>query len=219
MKHDSDRRAFLGFAAMTLALPALQGCFGLVVAGATASVLAVTDRRSIGVQADDESIELKAFNRLSQSIKDKSHINFTGYNRRVLITGEVPDEATRARVSDEISRIENVQGVWNELVVAGNSTMVARSNDSYITSKVKARFVDMDKFSANHVKVVTEANTVFLLGIVNDREAGAAVQIARTTAGVRKVVNVMQIASDAEIRRIDASLANSASSTSGDASK
>jgi osmotically-inducible protein OsmY len=215
MKHryNPDRRALLGLAIMGLTLPALQGCFGLAVVGATAGALAVSDRRSLGAQTDDGAIELKATNRLSQSIKDRSHINFTSYNRRVLITGEVPDEATKSRVTDEISRIENVQGVWNELAVAGNSTVASRGNDSYITSKVKARFVDADQFSAHHVKVVTEANTVFLLGIVNDREAKAAIQVARTTAGVRRVVNVMQIASDEEIRRIDSSIANSASST------
>jgi len=131
----------------------------------------------------------------------------------VLITGEVPDEATKAKVAEEVSRIENVQGVWNELVVAGNSSLGARSNDAYITSKVKARFIDANQFAANHVKVVTEAGNVFLLGIVTDREAKAAIQVARNTEGVQKVINVMQIISDEEARRIDASLANSASST------
>jgi osmotically-inducible protein OsmY len=207
------RRAALGMLALGLVLPGLQGCFGVAVAGATAGTLAAADRRSLGVQTDDEAIELKASARLSKEISDKSHINFTSYNRRVLITGEVPDEATKAKVAEEVSRIENVQGVWNELVVAGNSGFAARSNDTYITSKVKARFVDAAKFSANHVKVVTEAGTVFLLGIVTAQEARDAVQIARTTDGVQKVVNVMQIISDAEARRIDANIANSASST------
>ncbi|MCX8145981.1 MAG: BON domain-containing protein [Azovibrio sp.] len=207
------RRALLGLLGLGLTLPALQGCFGVAVAGATVGVLAAADRRSLGVQTDDEAIELKATSRLSKDIRDRAHVNFTSYNRRVLLTGEVPDEATKARVADEVSRIENVQGVWNELVVAGNSSLSSRSNDAYITSKVKARFIDANQFAANHVKVVTEAGTVFLLGIVTEREAQAAVQVARTTAGVRKVVNVMQIVSDAEARRIDASIANSASST------
>ncbi|WP_303783538.1 BON domain-containing protein [Azovibrio restrictus] len=211
--HHPTRRSLLGLISLGLALPALQGCFGVAVAGATVGVLAATDRRSVGVQTDDEAIELKAVGRLSKEIRDRAHINFTSYNRRVLLTGEVPDEATKARVAEEVSRIENVQGIWNELVVAGNSTLTSRSNDTYITSKVKARFIDNNQFAANHVKVVTEAGTVFLLGIVTDREAQAAIQVARNTAGVRKVVNVMQIISDAEARRIDASLANSASST------
>ena len=211
--HLPTRRSLLGLMSLGLALPALQGCFGVAVAGATVGVLAATDRRSVGVQTDDEAIELKAVGRLSKEIRDRTHINFTSYTRRVLLTGEVPDEATKAQVADEVSRIENVQGVWNELVVAGNSSLSARSNDAYITSKVKARFIDSNRFAVNHVKVVTEAGAVFLLGIVTDREAQAAIQVARNTAGVRKVINVMQIISDAEARRIDASLANSASST------
>jgi osmotically-inducible protein OsmY len=214
MKHPyhPGRRAFLGLALAATILPALQGCFGLALVGATTGALAVSDRRSIGVQTDDEAIELKATGRLSQAIKDKSHINFTSYNRRVLITGEVPNEATKAKVADEVRRIENVQGIWNELTIAGSSTAVARTNDTYVTSKVKARFVDADQFSAHHVKVVTEAGTVFLLGIVNQREADAAIQIARTTSGVRRVINVMQITSGEEIRRIDSNIGNSATS-------
>lgn len=210
--HSRKRRAFLGLAALGAVLPALQGCFGLAVGGATVGVLAIADRRSIGVQTDDQTIELKALARLSKDLKEKSHINFTSYNRRVLLTGEVPDETTKARVQEEVRRIENVEAVWNELVIAGNSTLTSRSNDSYITSLVKARFVDANQFHANHVKVVTEAGTVFLLGIVNNHEAEAAIRVARFTQGVRKVVNVMQISTDEEINRIDASLANSADS-------
>ena len=218
-QHPPRRRALLGLMSLGLALPALQGCFGVAVAGATVGVLAATDRRSLGVQTDDEGIELKASSRISKEIQGRVHINFTSYNRRVLLTGEVPDEAIKTQIAEETSRIENVQGVWNELVVAGNSSLSARSNDAYITSKVKARFIDSNQFAANHVKVVTEAGNVFLLGIVTDREAKAAIQVARNTAGVRKVVNVMQIVSDAEARRIDASLANSASSTATSSSR
>jgi osmotically-inducible protein OsmY len=207
-----NRRAFLGLAAPVLAALALQGCFGLVLGGATIGILAVADRRSLGVQADDQAIELKALSRLDKALTEKSHLNFTSYNRRLLITGEVPDARTKDQIGEEARRIENVQGIWNELVVAGNSSMASRSNDTYITSKVKARFIEANQFSANHVKVVTEAGSVFLLGIVNAREAQAAIDVARRTDGVRKVINVMQVATEAEIQRIDASLANSASS-------
>ncbi|MDR1889105.1 MAG: BON domain-containing protein [Zoogloeaceae bacterium] len=213
MMHPSRtlRRVCLALA-LAAALPALQGCFGIALVGATTGVLAVADRRSIGAQTDDQAIELKAAARLSKSLKEVSHVNFTSYNRRVLITGEAPNETVKAQIAEEAIRIENVQGVLNEMVIAGNSSFASRSNDSYITSKVKARFIDADRFSANHVKVVTEAGVVFLLGIVNSREAQEAVQIARTTSGVQKVVNVLHVESDAEIKRIENSLANSATS-------
>ncbi|MDR2638080.1 MAG: BON domain-containing protein [Zoogloeaceae bacterium] len=206
-------RLVLIFTLLCAVLPVLQGCFGAALVGTTVGVLAVADRRSIGVQADDTAIELKVSGRLGKEISDVSHINVTSYNRRVLLTGEVPNETVRMRVAEEVARIENVQSVWNELVVAGNSSFASRSNDSYISSKVKARFIDANEFSAHHVKVVTEAGVVFLLGIVSKREADAAVQVARTTAGVRKVARfTLLVESDEEIRRIDASLTNAASS-------
>jgi osmotically-inducible protein OsmY len=199
--------------ALVVLLPiAAQGCFGVALVGATTGALAVSDRRSIGVQTDDEAIELKAVTRLSKSLKDICHVNFTSYNRQVLLTGEAPNEEIKAQIIEEVRRIENVEKVLDELVIAGNSSIASRTNDSYITSKVKARFIDANQFSANHVKVVTEAGAVFLLGIVSEREAQAAAKIASHTSGVRKVVTVFQKKSDEEIRRIDQSLANSASS-------
>ncbi|MDR1351212.1 MAG: BON domain-containing protein [Zoogloeaceae bacterium] len=198
---------------LLLALPALQGCFGVALVGVTTGVMAVVDRRSIGVQTDDAAIELKAAARLSESLTKVSHANFTSYNRRVLITGEAPNETVKAQIAAEVARIENVQGVLNEIVIAGNSGLASRSNDAFISSKVKARFIDADQFTASHVKVVTEAGAVFLLGIVNAREAAAAIQVARTTKGVMKVVNALVIESDEEIHRIENSLANSATST------
>ncbi|MDR3055665.1 MAG: BON domain-containing protein [Zoogloeaceae bacterium] len=213
MMHLSKSRRYVCLAlALAATLPLLQGCFGIALVGATTGALAVSDRRSIGAQTDDQAIELKASARLSPSLKKVSHLNFTSYNRRVLLTGEVPNETVKAQVAEEVSRIENVQGIYNELIIAGNSSLASRSSDSYVTSKVKARFIDAEAFSANHVKVVTEAGTVFLLGIVNQREADAAIRVARFTSGVQKVVNVLKVESDAEIRRIENTLANSATS-------
>ncbi|MDR2625888.1 MAG: BON domain-containing protein [Zoogloeaceae bacterium] len=201
--------------ALLLALPALQGCFGVALVGVTTGVIAVVDRRSIGAQTDDAAIELKAAMRLPKALKEVSHVNFTSYNRRVLITGEASSEAVKKQIAEEVLRIENVQGVLNEIVIAGNSSLASRSNDAFISSKVKARFIDANQFTASHVKVITEAGVVFLQGIVNEREAAAAVQIARTTKGVIKVVNALVKESDEEIRRIENSLANSATSTDG----
>jgi osmotically-inducible protein OsmY len=88
--------------------------------------------------------------------------------------------------------VPSVLGVTNDMAVAGASSLTSRSNDSYLTSKVKARFVDANKFNAVHVKVVTENSVVYLLGLVTLQEADAAVEIARTTGGVRKVVKVFE---------------------------
>lgn len=202
---------------LAAALPTLQGCFPVVATGVAVGVLSAHDRRLTGVQTDDETAEWKANAAIPAEYKERSHVNFTAFNQRVLITGEVPSDEAKAIIGEQTGKIERVQTVYNELNVAPASSYSARSADSFITSKIKARLVDSNQVSANHVKVVTEAGVAYLMGLVNDKEAKVAVNIARTTDGVRKVVNVMEILSEAEIRRLDAALTGGAQKAPGKA--
>jgi Predicted periplasmic or secreted lipoprotein len=188
--------------AVTL-VPTLQGCIPLVAAGATQATLSAVDRRSLGTQTDDETIEWKAAGNVSTKAGEQSHTNFTSYNRKVLITGEVPSEAIKAEVARLVAAIPQVKGVYDELAIAPASSLSTRSQDSYITTKVKARLVDSGRVSAAHVKVVTEAGVVYLLGLVTQREADAAIQVARTTTDVKKVVNLFEIISDTEAKALE----------------
>lgn len=178
--------------ALALSVINLQGCFPVVATGAGTGVLMAEDRRTSGTFIEDQGIELKASNRLSDKFKDTAHINLTSYNRVILMTGEVPTEAAKQEAEQIARGVPNVNNVINELAIAGNSSYTSRSNDTYLTSKVKVRFVDMGKFQANHVKVVTENNVVYLLGMVTRKEADNAAEIARTTSGVQKVVKVFE---------------------------
>ena len=174
-------------------LPLLQGCFGMAVVGAGAVALSSDDRRTLGAQTEDQEIELRGDSRISDRLGDKAHINVTSYNRNVLLTGEAIDTATRAQAESIVREIPNVRGVVNAIQISGVSSYTSRANDSYLTSKVKARFIDNGgSFSANHVKVVTEDGVVYLMGLVTHKEADAAVEIARTTGGVQKVVRVFE---------------------------
>ncbi|MDP2792742.1 MAG: BON domain-containing protein [Sulfurisoma sp.] len=181
----------------------LAGCAETVILGVSAGALLIGDRRPTETYIADEGIEIRAANRIADRFGDKAHVNVTSYNRAVLLTGEVPDAAAKAEVEKIAAGVANVRAISNELEIAGVSSLSARSNDGFITSKVKARFVDANKFSAHHVKVVTENGAVYLLGMVAQREADAAVEVARTTGGVRKVVRVFEIVSEADIRRLD----------------
>jgi osmotically-inducible protein OsmY len=172
--------------------PLLQGCLPVVAAGAGASVMVATDRRTSGTYLEDEGIEVRAGTRISDKYKDRVHVNLTSFNRTVLLTGETPTAEIKADVEKIVGEVPNVKGVANEIQIAGISSLTSRGNDSFITSKVKARFVDIGKFSANHVKVVTEAGTVYLLGLVTRQEGDDAVEIARTTGGVSKVVKLFE---------------------------
>lgn len=174
------------------ALPLLNGCAAVAVGGAAATgVIIAEDRRTVGTITEDEGVELKTTDRLRSKFGN-SHINVTSYNRMVLLTGETSDAGTKDAIGKIARAVENVRGVYNEIQISGNSALSARANDSYITSKVKARFVDAQKFSPVHVKVVTEAGTVYLLGLVKHSEATDATEIARTTGGVLRVVRLFE---------------------------
>jgi cytidyltransferase-like protein len=155
-------------------------------------VYSAYDRRTTGAQVDDEGIELRVSNRISERYGDKVHVNVTSYNRVVMLTGEVPTAEIRDELDKSISGLAGVRGVTNETKVGPHTAFSARANDSAITGKVKARFVDANRFNAVHVKVVTEDSTVYLLGIVTEKEGNAAAELARTTSGVRKVIKVFE---------------------------
>ncbi|MBL8485859.1 MAG: BON domain-containing protein [Rhodocyclaceae bacterium] len=184
-------------------LPLLPACVPVAAVGVGAGALMIADRRASETYITDEGIEIRAANRINEKFGDRAHVNVTSYNRTVLLTGEVPDAAARAEAEKLAAATPNVKAIQNELQVAGVSSLSARSNDAYITSKVKARFVDANKFSPNHVKVVTEAGAVYLLGLVTKREADAAVEITRTTGGVLKVVRVFETISEEQARQAD----------------
>lgn len=197
------RRRFIAGLAAIATVPALQGCFPVVAGGAVGAAAMFADRRTSGAYVEDEGIEWRTRNRLRERFGNSVNISVTSYNRNVLLTGQVPDEATRSEAGRIAAGVDNVQGIINELEVAGLSSLTSRSNDALITSRVKARFVDDQSFAANHVKVVSEAGTVYLMGIVSRREADAATEVARTTSGVQKVVRVFEYVSDEEAARLD----------------
>jgi len=187
-----NRVLMLGVSLLT-ALGVLAGCVPVLIAGAAGgAAMVATDRRSAGAQVDDESIELKIATQASSEFGERIHLNVTSYNGIVLLTGEVPDQATLASVGNLAKNIEKVRVVHNEMVVGPNSDFSARSNDTYITSKVKTRMIEANKFPPNVVKVVTERSVVYLMGIVSKEEGDAAAEIAATTAGVARVVKFFQ---------------------------
>jgi osmotically-inducible protein OsmY len=181
----------LAYFAFIAATATLQGCFPIAAVGVGATALVVDDRRSTGFYVEDENIEWKARSVLIDRFKE-SHVNVTSFNLGVLLTGEVLDEKMKADVGEAIRKIPNVKNVTNELAVGGKSSLTARSNDTLITTNVKARFLGAKGFSSNHVKVITEASVVYLMGLVTKEEGDAAADVARTTSGVSRVIKVFE---------------------------
>ena len=184
-------RKLAGLAVLVAAVPMLQACVPLAVTGMGAAALMATDRRTTGTYVEDESIEWKAVARLRQDSRG-AHVNATSYNRRVLLTGQAPTEDEKRRIESVVREIPNVREVTNEITVGQVSSMASRGNDALVTSNVKARMVNNPKFSSTHVKVVTEAGVVYLMGLVTQEEGEAAVEVARTTQGASSIVKVFE---------------------------
>jgi osmotically-inducible protein OsmY len=171
----------------------LQGCeLAILGAAGSAAYSIAEDRRTSGTQFDDETIQPRAQSRVSDRFGDKVHLTVMSFNRAVLLTGEAPDEATRQEIGKIVLAVPAVRAVTNELQIAAPTPRASRINDEFITFKVKGRFINSGKVSPVHAKIVTEAGVVYLMGLVTEQEAEDAVEVARNTDGVRKVVKIFE---------------------------
>ena len=197
-----NRAALTAVAVATLGL-SLQACAPLVVGGVAATgVMVAVDRRTSGTQLEDEAIELKAASQVRDVLGDKGHINFNSFNRQLLLTGEVPTEADKAKVERVAAQVENVRSVVNELAVLGNSSLTQRSSDTLVSGRVKAAIVDAKDLSIHAFDVITERGTVYLMGRVTQREANRVTDVVRSVQGVQRVVRVFEVISEEELARM-----------------
>lgn len=183
-------------------LASLGGCFPVLIGGAMTTAMVATDRRTSGTVVEDNAIQLKAGSRIGDALGDRGHVNVTSYNRRVLITGEVPSLQDKQLVDQVVRNVENVEGTYNELDVMETSGLSGRSNDILITSRIKAQLIDAHDLVANAFKVVTERGVVYVMGRVTEREARRATEIIRSTDGVLKLVLLWNIISEDELARM-----------------
>lgn len=179
---------------------ALQGCVPLVIGGAAMGAAATMDRRTLGAQTEDKAITVKAEVQVPKLVGDAGHVNIASFNRKVLLTGEVRDQAMKAAVEREVRGIEGVANVINELVVAGPSSYTSRSSDALITGNVKGSLVEMKTISATSFKVVTERGIVYLMGRVTQREGDLGAKIAQSVSGVQGVVKIFDYLTEEELR-------------------
>ena len=214
------RRLAASLTAGTALVAALSGCVPLVVGGAAVAGagMVATDRRSSGVQLDDQGIELRGAARIHEIANDNMNVTLVSFDRQVLMVGTVGSEEDKRRAEDVVRHVDNVRSVVNELVVGPGSTFAERSNDVYITGKVKASLLDSKDLFANAFKVVTERGTVYLMGIATRRETDRATDIIRGISGVQKVVRMVEIVSDAQLANQTGPGANAAAPVAGPSS-
>jgi osmotically-inducible protein OsmY len=186
-------RGILYLSLIAALTPALNGCVAVVAGGATTAVLMADDRRKAGVYLEDQEIELRGMDRMRGSFPHASvSVSITSFNRNVLLTGQAPDEATKMKIEEEIKSVPKVHTVYNEISVSGVPSITSEANDSTITAKIKTRLLDGKGVSFNHVKIVTEAGVVYIMGLLTHAEADEAAQVAATTGGVVRVVKVVE---------------------------
>ncbi len=183
-------------------MTALSACAPMILGGAVVGSMMAIDRRTAGTQIEDEGIELRAASGLRTTLGDRVHVNITSFNRQVLLTGEALTALDRQQVEQVVAKVENVRSVVNEVAVMGHTSLSQRSSDVLVTSKVKAALVDARDMSVNAFKVLTERGTVYLMGRVTQREADRATELARSTGGATKVVRVLEIISEDELRAL-----------------
>jgi osmotically-inducible protein OsmY len=222
MTTTTAQRIAIALAAGAVSLAGLSACAPLVVGGAAVAGagMVATDRRTSTAQLDDQAIELRGASRVREIANDDMNVTVTSFNRQVLLTGTVGSEADKRKVEDAIRRVDNVRSVVNEVVVGPGSSFPDRSNDIFITGKVKASLLDQSDIFANSFKVVTERGVVYLMGIATRRETDRATDVARNTSGVQKVVRIVEIISEQELADLKAQqpLSSTGGSSSGSSS-
>ena len=170
----------------------LQGCFLLVAGAAGGGALVATDRRTVGAQTEDREIQVKSIAQINQTLPDTAHVNVTVFNRRVLLTGEVPDDASKQKAEQIVRSLNNVTSIVNELVVQPGADISSRANDSYLETRVKTALIAEKNISANNFKVVCENGSVYLMGLVTRDEGARGADVASRVPGVTQVVKVFQ---------------------------
>ena len=200
MTTSSIPRLVLTLTAGAALAAALSACVPLVVGGAAVGAgLVATDRRTSGAQLDDQGIELRGASRIREIANEQMNISVTSFNRQLLLTGTVATDADRRRAEAAVQGIDNVRSVVNEVRVGPGRSFQVRSNDTFITGKVKASLLDAKDLFANSFKIVTDDGVVYLMGLATRREVDRATDITRGVSGVQKVVRVVEVVSDAEL--------------------
>jgi len=179
--------------ALSLSLT-ITGCSDLISASREAPIQENPGNRTVGSYIDDEVIETLALVNLKKGSEEmnSSNIGVTSYNGLVLLTGQAPSDTARLEAEQIVSKIRKVRKIHNEIKISGVSSAIARSNDLWITTKVKAQLLTNKKINGSRIKVVTDSSTVYLMGLVTAQEANDAISIVRGIAGVEKIVKVFE---------------------------
>ena len=172
----------------------LQGCAAVAVVAITTGASMATDRRSIGHQIDDQSVEVKAYSEITknQSLNENTNLHIISVNGSVLIIGQAPNTYLRDQAIKIVNDIDGVVRIHNQIRIGNLTSITTQTNDVWLTSKVKSALFSSDKVNGDAIKVITENAEVFLMGLVTKAEADIAINITRNISGVNRVYKAFE---------------------------
>lgn len=187
-------KAIIRIVALSLSVLMLPGCFVPFVAGAAVGGAVVYDRRDFQTMVDDQNIVQQATNKIKadNELNNNTHILVSSFNRAVLILGQAPTEALKARAQQLVASVDNIKRIYNEVTIQGPTSPGVRTSDGWITTKVKSQMLVEPKLRSGQIKVITENSVVYLMGIVTHEQAELAIDIARQVSGVSRVVKIFE---------------------------
>ncbi len=184
----------LGLMALTLCL-GLSGCSSIVSSSRNSPIDDDRGTRTIGSKIDDSLIETKVavnIGKASPDLDKGSHIVVSSYNGIVLLAGQTPRAELKALAEQTAGQVQRVKRVHNELQVMQPSSILARNNDAWLTTKIKTQMLADVNVPSSRIKVITENGIVYLLGLVTNGEAASATNVVQSVSGVQKIVKLFE---------------------------
>jgi osmotically-inducible protein OsmY len=190
----TQSKALLHSLGLVLSLTLISGCSNIISATTDEPIRPDPGKRTFGTMIDDEQLETIARVNLNKAdpALEASHINVVAYNGIVLLTGQVPSQQLRTLATNTVVTLPKVRQVFNEMQIQGKTSLLARTNDTWLTTKVKTKLISHKDIDSGRIKIVTEDGVIYLMGMLSRVQAEKAAEVARTTGGVQKVVKAIE---------------------------
>ncbi|MEW9797151.1 division/outer membrane stress-associated lipid-binding lipoprotein [Alteromonas sp. CYL-A6] len=185
----------LGLISLLLGALCLQGCVVAVGAAGAMAAKVANDRRTVGTQLDDQNASSAVAFQWSKSeaLKNEANLEVDVYNGIALLTGQAPSQTLIDEAVSLARQVEYITKIHNQIRLGPPVDAVTQANDIWLASKVRTQIVADERVPALQVKVIVQNSEVFLMGKLTNQEATAAVDIARNTTGVGRVVRAFEI--------------------------
>lgn len=173
----------------------LEACIpAALVVGATAGGAIIYDQRNVSTMLDDKDIAYRAQTKLNQDaeLQKSTHLSLATFNHNVLLVGQAPTSTLKSRAEDIVRSVPKVNRVFNEITLENPSSMIASTNDTWLTTKVKSVLLAEKGLNSTQIKIVTENGVVYMMGLLTRDQADLATNCVQKVDGVQKIVKLFE---------------------------